>query len=293
MGLPLVATDIRGCRQVVDDGVTGTLVPVRDAGAIADAVAATRRRRRRRGRRWARPGAAKAHREFDDRKVIDITLGVYERLLGTPAGGRLRDRAARRRRRRARLAELHATRITEGSCRASGPGSCSRLYRRDRRGRPDVVRATSPTDDGAGPGRRVRRGRDRRRRGSTASFVAARRARAPASSPRRGSSGRGAGCSRPCATRRAERRRPARRRDPRGRGRRAAARARGRAARSSTPRPERAGRPRGRRGEGRRGRRQRRRAPALRAVRVRASRARSKCTRALPSEVLVWNSSSR
>ena len=30
-----------------------------------------------------RAGLEKAHREFDDRKVIDITLGVYERLLGT------------------------------------------------------------------------------------------------------------------------------------------------------------------------------------------------------------------
>ncbi|MDQ3178702.1 MAG: glycosyltransferase family 4 protein, partial [Actinomycetota bacterium] len=30
-GLPIVATDIRGCRQVVDDGVTGRLVPAFDA----------------------------------------------------------------------------------------------------------------------------------------------------------------------------------------------------------------------------------------------------------------------
>jgi hypothetical protein len=28
-------------------------------------------------------GRQKALREFDDRKVIDITLGVYEQLLGT------------------------------------------------------------------------------------------------------------------------------------------------------------------------------------------------------------------
>ncbi len=38
MGLPVIATDIRGCRQVVDDGVNGLLVPVRDPSALAGAV---------------------------------------------------------------------------------------------------------------------------------------------------------------------------------------------------------------------------------------------------------------
>ncbi len=38
-GLPVVATDIRGCRQVVDDGRTGLLVPPRDPDALAAAIA--------------------------------------------------------------------------------------------------------------------------------------------------------------------------------------------------------------------------------------------------------------
>ena len=37
--LPIVATDIPGCVDAVQDGVTGTLVPVRDAGALQDALA--------------------------------------------------------------------------------------------------------------------------------------------------------------------------------------------------------------------------------------------------------------
>ena len=67
MGLPTVATDIRGCRQVVDDGETGLLVPVRDAVAIAAAVeqlvgdaglrSTMGRRRPRTCRRRVRPAA--------------------------------------------------------------------------------------------------------------------------------------------------------------------------------------------------------------------------------------------
>ena len=38
MGLPTVATDIRGNRQVIADGETGLLVGVRDAAGIAAAV---------------------------------------------------------------------------------------------------------------------------------------------------------------------------------------------------------------------------------------------------------------
>jgi glycosyltransferase involved in cell wall biosynthesis len=37
-GLPLVATDMPGCRDVVKDGWNGRLVPVRDAAALAEAV---------------------------------------------------------------------------------------------------------------------------------------------------------------------------------------------------------------------------------------------------------------
>ncbi|MGZ6964993.1 MAG: glycosyltransferase family 4 protein [Acidimicrobiia bacterium] len=82
MGLPLVVTDVRGCRQVVDDGVNGLIVPVGDAVALADAIAAIAADDATRIA-MGRAGRAKAIREFDDRKVIEITLGVYEELLGT------------------------------------------------------------------------------------------------------------------------------------------------------------------------------------------------------------------
>jgi glycosyltransferase involved in cell wall biosynthesis len=80
MGVPVIATDIRGCRQVVDDGVTGRLVPPRDAAALADAVdelAGDAARREEMGR----AARAKARREFDQQRVIDITLGLYAELI--------------------------------------------------------------------------------------------------------------------------------------------------------------------------------------------------------------------
>lgn len=80
MGLPIVTTDIRGCRQVVDHGTTGLLVPVCDAAALAEAVGTLVEDR---GRRLAMGAAAraKARREFDDRRQVKITLSVYRDLL--------------------------------------------------------------------------------------------------------------------------------------------------------------------------------------------------------------------
>jgi glycosyltransferase involved in cell wall biosynthesis len=80
MGLPIVATDIRGCRQVVDDGHTGLLVPRRDAAALTaaiDALAGDPDRRAQMGR----AAREKARREFDQQRQIDITLAIYGELL--------------------------------------------------------------------------------------------------------------------------------------------------------------------------------------------------------------------
>jgi glycosyltransferase involved in cell wall biosynthesis len=79
-GVPVVATDIRGCRQVVEHGTTGLLVPARDGSALARAVEALVRDPARR-REMSRAAVARARAEFDDRKVVRITLEVYERLL--------------------------------------------------------------------------------------------------------------------------------------------------------------------------------------------------------------------
>ena len=80
MGLPIVATDIRGCRQVVDDGATGLLVPPRDPTALTEAIDALASDASRR-RRLGQAGREKARVEFDQQRCIDLTLATYRRLL--------------------------------------------------------------------------------------------------------------------------------------------------------------------------------------------------------------------
>jgi glycosyltransferase involved in cell wall biosynthesis len=76
----VIATNIRGCREVVLDGETGLLIPARDADALADAVLsslADPARTRTMGER----GRARAVERFDEGAVIDRTLAVYRRLM--------------------------------------------------------------------------------------------------------------------------------------------------------------------------------------------------------------------
>ena len=79
-GLPVVATDIRGCRQVVVDGVTGLLVPARSPAALTEALDALISDRERR-HRMGEAAAERARRDFDQQAVIDTTLRTYHRLL--------------------------------------------------------------------------------------------------------------------------------------------------------------------------------------------------------------------
>lgn len=82
MAKPCVVTDVRGCRQTVDDDVTGVIVPARDPQALADALVRLLESSTER----ARMGAAarvKAVREFDETRIIASILGAYDRLWRT------------------------------------------------------------------------------------------------------------------------------------------------------------------------------------------------------------------
>ena len=79
-GLPLVLTDIRGCRQVVDHDVNGLLVPPGQVEPLADAVARLAGDEALRAR-LGDASVRKAAAEFDQQRVIDRTLATYRRLL--------------------------------------------------------------------------------------------------------------------------------------------------------------------------------------------------------------------
>lgn len=79
MGLPIVTTDAPGCREIVEDGVNGLLVPVGDGGALAEAIE----------KFVDNPvlceemgaaGREKVLREFDQEIVFSRTWEVYRSL---------------------------------------------------------------------------------------------------------------------------------------------------------------------------------------------------------------------
>jgi glycosyltransferase involved in cell wall biosynthesis len=81
-GLPIVTTDAPGCREVVTHEVDGLLIPLKDAGALARAIA----RLEDEPELAERLGAAaqrKARAEFSEEKVISETLAVYQELSET------------------------------------------------------------------------------------------------------------------------------------------------------------------------------------------------------------------
>jgi glycosyltransferase involved in cell wall biosynthesis len=73
---PLITTDVPGCREVVTNGVDGLLVPVRDAQALARAIAQLQDNPTL-ARRLGQAAREKALAEFDERFVIQQTLAVY------------------------------------------------------------------------------------------------------------------------------------------------------------------------------------------------------------------------
>ena len=81
-GLPVVTTDVPGCREAVQHGENGLLVPSRDPQALADALAKLLRDPAR-CQRMGQRGRWRAEREFSSARICTATLQLYEDLLKT------------------------------------------------------------------------------------------------------------------------------------------------------------------------------------------------------------------
>jgi len=76
-GLPVVATNAGGLPEVVQDNVTGILVPPKDPNALADAIVRLLRDPELR-RRLGNAGRERVLSEFTTEHIVDQTLEVYE-----------------------------------------------------------------------------------------------------------------------------------------------------------------------------------------------------------------------
>lgn len=89
MGVPCIVTDIRGCREVVEHGRNGLLVPLGDVNALAEAIIDLLEDTEK-AQRMGREGRKIAEERFDERIVFAKVKAEYRRLLrekGLPAPG--------------------------------------------------------------------------------------------------------------------------------------------------------------------------------------------------------------
>ncbi len=80
MGIPVVASNVKGNRETVMDGETGRLVPFADVPALTDAIAGLLGDPAR-ARRMGQAGRRLAQERFDERRVFDQVKRTYVELL--------------------------------------------------------------------------------------------------------------------------------------------------------------------------------------------------------------------
>jgi glycosyltransferase involved in cell wall biosynthesis len=80
MGLPVIASNIKGCREEVVDNETGILVPLGDIESLASAILKLYKNSELR-KRMGSNGRKRAEQIFDERKVIEKEIEVFEMLL--------------------------------------------------------------------------------------------------------------------------------------------------------------------------------------------------------------------
>ncbi|MDP8959694.1 MAG: GNAT family N-acetyltransferase [Actinomycetota bacterium] len=154
MGLPIVATDIRGCREVVEHGTNGLLVRVGDVEALVAAISAIGDDPDLRAE-MGEAGRRRALELFDERQVVRIVMDTYREVarrkglsqLFTSGDEQVEVRVAEPAD-VAVLARLHASSIDTGFLPRLGLPFLKRLYQALVRWEDGVVLVA---DAGAGP----------------------------------------------------------------------------------------------------------------------------------------------
>ena len=85
MERPVVATDIRGCREVTDDGKTGILVPSKNSEKLAEALIYLLSNLEK-AKEMRKAGRKKVEKEFDERIIFDRMKKEYQRLVKEKLG---------------------------------------------------------------------------------------------------------------------------------------------------------------------------------------------------------------
>jgi len=76
MGKPVITTDAIGCREAVEHGRTGLLVPVKDSMALADAMKEMIKNPEMRSH-MGKEGRRRVKEQFDEKIVLEKILEVY------------------------------------------------------------------------------------------------------------------------------------------------------------------------------------------------------------------------
>lgn len=79
-GCAVVTTDVIGCREAVEPGVTGDLVPVRDSNALAKAILSLIKDEQRR-QKYGFKGQERARAVFSVDSVVSQTMKIYKEIL--------------------------------------------------------------------------------------------------------------------------------------------------------------------------------------------------------------------
>lgn len=88
MAKPIITTDMPGCRDVVDEGMNGCLVPPRDVCALADAMTSMIEASPATIAAMGQASRVKAEQQFDEKLVVERYLAALLEILLTPQRGR-------------------------------------------------------------------------------------------------------------------------------------------------------------------------------------------------------------